>query len=450
MYKYYSVNLVILILLVRFPIDILTNRILCQLNKIFICTSTYWIVFKMNKKSLLFRSMLAATFTATSTSVFSAGFQVNGQSATGLGRAFSGDAVIADNASVMARNPAAIALFERPEISLGMISIDSDVIVHSGIYNTSSSSYSVATEQIGGLSYVPNIFYIHPISDKLTLGAGIYSNFGTKTEFSDEFIANEFGGLTDLKTVNFGLTTSYQITNGLSLGLGLDVVIGTGKLKRNFTQLPELKVVDIDAKGVGLGGNVGLVYQLNDRHRFGLSYRYSPDIKASGDIVYLNQVIDSKLVLKLPDIAEFSGFHQLIDNIAIHYSIQYIGWSDFDTLSTENNAFSKDYNWKDGMHYSIGMTYQWNDKFTVRGGYMFDTSAQDTITSISVPDSNRQWISGGFSYHYSKDATIDFGLTYLFGKNTSADEILAASLPSIQAVTHADAFMYGFQYTYKF
>lgn len=406
----------------------------------------------MNKKSLLFRSMLAATFVATSTTVFSAGFQVNGQSATGLGRAFSGDAVIADNASVMARNPAAISLFERPEISLGMISIDTDVKVHSGLYHTATDSFAVGTEQIGGISYVPNIFYVHPISENLTLGAGVFSNFGTKTEFSDEFIANEFGGLTDLKSVNFGLTASYQITQGLSLGLGLDVVSGEGKLKRHFTQLPQLKLVDIDAKGVGFGGNVGLVYQLNDRHRFGLSYRYSPDIKASGDIVYLGKKIDSDLVMKLPDIAEFSGFHQLNDTIAVHYSVQYIGWSNFDKLATENKTFSKDYNWKDGMHYSVGMTYMWSDKFTVRGGYMYDTSAQNTITSISVPDSNRQWLSGGFSYHYSENTTIDFGLTYLFGDNTSVDEQLSELLPNpnIQAVTHANAFMYGLQYSYKF
>ena len=39
-----------------------------------------------------------------------AGFALNSQSATGIGRAMAGDAIIADNASVMARNPAAMAM----------------------------------------------------------------------------------------------------------------------------------------------------------------------------------------------------------------------------------------------------------------------------------------------------------------------------------------------------
>ncbi|MCV5216554.1 outer membrane protein transport protein, partial [Escherichia coli] len=63
-----------------------------------------------------------------------AGFQINAQSATGIGRAFAGDAVIADNASVMARNPAAMALFDKMELSLGFESITSMIEVKDAKY----------------------------------------------------------------------------------------------------------------------------------------------------------------------------------------------------------------------------------------------------------------------------------------------------------------------------
>ena len=68
----------------------------------------------MNKTRLFQKSLLAATIataTLASQQTLAAGFQLNSQSATGLGRAFAGDAVIADNASVMSRNAAAMALF---------------------------------------------------------------------------------------------------------------------------------------------------------------------------------------------------------------------------------------------------------------------------------------------------------------------------------------------------
>ncbi|WP_462053347.1 outer membrane protein transport protein, partial [Vibrio cholerae] len=73
------------------------------------------------------------------------------------------------------------------------------------------------------------------------------------------------------------------------------------------------------------------------------------------------------------------------------------------------------YQWQDGWHYSIGGTYYLNRDWTLRAGYMYDTSAQDKITSISVPDSDRQWLSAGFTYHIDDKSNIDLGLTYLMG-----------------------------------
>lgn len=52
-----------------------------------------------------------------------AGFQLAEQSATGLGRAFAGEAAIADNASVLGRNPGAITRFKQTAFSGGFIYI---------------------------------------------------------------------------------------------------------------------------------------------------------------------------------------------------------------------------------------------------------------------------------------------------------------------------------------
>lgn len=67
------------------------------------------------------------TVALASGQTLAAGFQLNAQSATGIGRAFAGDAVIADNAAVMARNPAAMALFDEKALSLGFETITTDI-----------------------------------------------------------------------------------------------------------------------------------------------------------------------------------------------------------------------------------------------------------------------------------------------------------------------------------
>ncbi len=408
----------------------------------------------MNRNAVFIPSAIAFAITLSSPTAFAAGFQLNSQSATGLGRAFAGDAVIADNASVMSRNPAAMTLLNGTEVTFGGVAIDTDVKVKNGNYsNVAGSVNNITTQQIGGTSFVPNVFVAHPVNQQLTVGAGIYSNFGTKTEFAEDYVASEFGGLTDLKTVNFGLSAAYRLNDALSLGIGIDIITGTGKINRSKNIFGNnLALVDIDAEGTGFGWNAGIVYELNDKNRFGFSYRYSPDIEAEGKIQQIGNQLPGKLVMKLPDIAEFSGYHQVHEKIAVHYSVQYIEWSAFDTLSTTENKEIKAYNWKDGWHYSLGMTYAWNEKLTIRSGYMYDTSAQDQLTSISVPDSDRQWLSAGLSYHISENSDIDFGFTYLLGESTDVEEnIDLGPAPSkVTGTTHANAYLYGLQYTYRF
>jgi len=76
------------------------------------------------KKTPLITSLSAlASASLISASAGAAGFQINEHSATGLGRAFAGDAVIGDNASVLSRNAAAMTLFKRDAMSISSIQV---------------------------------------------------------------------------------------------------------------------------------------------------------------------------------------------------------------------------------------------------------------------------------------------------------------------------------------
>ncbi|PSU28516.1 outer membrane protein transport protein [Photobacterium lutimaris] len=411
----------------------------------------------MNKKRLFTKSLVAVAITMASQQAMAAGFQLNAQSATGLGRAFAGDAVIADNASVMSRNAAAMSLFDAPAISLGINAVDTDIEVKNITYagaTTSGQPTDLPSQSIGDVSPVPNIYYIHPINDQWTLGGGIYSNFGTKTEFSDDFAANEYGGLTDVKSVNFALAASYRINEQWSVGGGLDIIYGSGELKRSsvVSPAPGGALVDVDADGVGFGFNLGTVYELNENHRFGLSYRYSPELEVDGDMFYLpagGDISNQDLNIALPDMAEFSGYHRLNQQFAVHYSVQWIGWSAFEDLNTSGGEVLNTYEWKDGWHYAIGGTYYLNNDWTLRAGYMHDTSAQDKRTSISVPDSDRNWFSGGFTYHLDSKSNIDVGVTYLVGEDVNVVEN-SSGFSQITATTRANAWLYGVQYSRSF
>ncbi len=155
------------------------------------------------------------------------------------------------------------------------------------------------------------------------MGVNAYSNFGTRTDFGSNYAGGEFGGETEILSVNFGVSGSYRIDSQWSIGAGLDLIYGQGTLKRSFRNdiytgpvvdqttgmlnaLNGRSIVDIDkADGFGVGFNIGTVYELDENNRFGLSYRYSPTITAKDG--------DKEIKLPLPDMAEFSGYHR-IDN----------------------------------------------------------------------------------------------------------------------------------------
>lgn len=80
------------------------------------------------------KSLIAAAVTLASTQTFAAAFQLNEHSASGLGRAYAGEAAIADNAAVLSRNPAAMITFDKMALSVSGTYIKPDVDVAGDIY----------------------------------------------------------------------------------------------------------------------------------------------------------------------------------------------------------------------------------------------------------------------------------------------------------------------------
>ncbi|UTV28451.1 porin [Photobacterium atrarenae] len=378
--------------------------------------------------------------------VHSAGFQLNSQSVAGLGRAFAGDAIIADNAAVIAKNAAAMSLLDRPTLSIGAIAIDSKVELTDILYTPpSSSTQSLGDTTIDNLTVVPNFHYVHPVEhSRWTLGTTLHSNFGTDVEFDRDFAAPEFGGTTKLSSVNFGLSAAYEATDALSLGLGIDIIYGKGEISR-----PNL--LNIDADGTAVGFNTGIAYIINDNHRLGLSYRYAPSLDASGTVDPLNGLA-TDLSVPLPDILEFSGYHRLHNRFALHYSLQYITWSEFDALTSPSfDDPIKDYQWQDAGHLSLGMTYDLQERTELRAGYMYDLSPVDQINSLSIPDSDRHWFTLGATHNFSQALSVDVALGYIVGEETKIDESMTIVRTSnIAALTNNSAWLAGLQLNYRF
>ncbi|MBT1446312.1 OmpP1/FadL family transporter [Shewanella sp. JM162201] len=428
------------------------------------------------------KTLLAAAVAFASTQTLAAGFQLNSQSATGVGRAFAGDAVIADNASVLSRNPAAMALFDSKALSVGLTYADIDVTVKD-VCKAGTPVCFGSEDAAADAKVIPNFYYISPINDKWAYGVAVFSNFGTGTDVGA--LANnaktipglgtvpapvDLLGNTEVVTMNFNGSLSYRVNDQLSLGAGIDVIYGQGKLTREG-QLPVLpngglanvELVNVDADGWALGGIVGGVYEFNANHRLGVSYRFSPEFKASGDI---NQFVPQaraqasfdEIVIPLPDIFQVAGFHQLTEKFALHYTAQHTSWGDFKEITLEDGTLGsttipeaqlKHYAWDDSWLFSVGGTYQLTDAWAVRAGYMHDKGVVGEISSISIPDSDRNWYTVGASYALTPKSTLDFGVAFVRGEDVEVVE-QSALIGDVVAHTRSNATYYSMQYSYKF
>lgn len=265
-------------------------------------------------------------------------------------------------------------------------------------------------------------------------------------------------GETTLTTITLSPSVSYRVNTNLSLGLGLDLVYGEGTITRkNHSPFPLPDAADVDADGFGVGGIVGFVYEFNENHRIGASYRYSPKVDADGDNKVAGQTYDTVSV-PLPDIFQFAGYHKLTDKFAVSYTAQWTEWSAFDTIDLSDghngapDTYLKEYYWDDSWLFSIGLTYYLNETWTLRCGFMHDKAVTDQLESISIPDSDRNWYTAGVTYNFNPRNSIDFGIAYIKAKKTDVTEYsnIPGSNNPVTAQTQSGAIYYSISYNHAF
>ncbi|MCK8809881.1 OmpP1/FadL family transporter [Haemophilus influenzae] len=450
---------------------------------------------KKFNQSLLATAMLLAAGGANA-----AAFQLAEVSTSGLGRAYAGEAAIADNASVVATNPALMSLFKTAQFSTGGVYIDSRINMNGNVDAAVKSlamsfikSGSASQRNVVPGAFVPNLYFVAPVNDKFALGAGMNVNFGLKSEYDDSYDAGVFGGKTDLSAINLNLSGAYRVTEGLSLGLGVNAVYANAQVERNagiivdsvqdkqiqqaltavdsqtkiheYLTSKDKSVVSLqDRAAWGFGWNAGVMYQFNEANRIGLAYHSKVDIDftdRTATSLGKKDIVAGKtgnLTFTLPDYLELSGFHQLTDKLAVHYSYKYTHWSRLTKLnaSYENGekAFDKELQYSNNSRVALGASYNLYEKLTLRAGIAYDQAASRHQRSAAIPDTDRTWYSLGATYKFTPNLSVDLGYAYLKGKKVHFKETQEAAsgqiITTANYTSQAHANLYGLNLNYSF
>jgi len=405
-------------------------------------------------------------------SVSAAGFQLLEQNASGLGNAYAGSAVVAENASTIFYNPAGMTQLKDREVSVGV-----NLIKPSFKFTDEGSSAGTLAGNggdAGGWNVVPNAYGSFAANDKLYFGMGVSAPFGLKTEYPNPWVGGAQSLVFEIKTVNLNPSVAYKIDPNLSVGFGLNVMKADASYERIVgvtNAVYTASTATLDINGTGYGWNTGVLYSPAAGTKLGLSYRsqvkqkMTGSIKVAGPSAALNAAgtSDVKAELDLPDTWLLSASQQF-GPCELLADISYIGWGSIpkvDIIRTSattayavgSTAQTLDTNFRDTWRVALGGNYKMNTSWKLKTGLAWDQTPVKNAESrmVSLPDNDRIWLSLGAQWSINKESTLDLGAAYLFIKDTKINNNQAAAARGTVTGTYQGSVtILGAQYSQAF
>ncbi|UQA50571.1 outer membrane protein transport protein [Vibrio sp. ED002] len=429
----------------------------------------------MKTNKTLLSAAVAFGLLSTSGVANAAGFQLAEYSATGLGRAYAGEAAMADNAGAQWRNPAMLTYLEGTQVSVGAIYVNPNIDVD-GTSTFVNGSNKASSHDFAHDAVIPNFYLSHQYNDKFAIGLAFGTNYGMETDLGKDFAAANFGNQASVTSMEANLNAAYKLNEAVSIGGGIRYIIADGSI--GAVMPPQMGLVKPTLPGQTLkymegddtawGWQVGTAWQINDNNRIGFAYKSAVDLTLEGHAnglafnpVNPNAKKAGSMDLTLPATAELASFHQLNDQLAVHASINWTDWSSFKELVADfpdSSDLIKSENWEDNYRFAVGTTYKLDQKWTLRSGVAYDMSAvDDKYRTTTIPETDRLWLSVGASYEWSKNLTLDAGFTYIFAKDApiseprdASDNEAAVFGGAFEGEVTGNVWLIGVQANYKF
>lgn len=363
---------------------------------------------KDQKRGLFFLILITIVFYSD----YCAGFLIQHQdaAAAGMGNCFS---AIANNSSAVFYNPAGINQLEGTQLRCGF---------HLFSPNTSfrGSESRKRTDMHDDISAISMGYFTHKVNDKVSIGGGIFSPFILFNEWPNQWEGKTVSTYSVLKTYCVNPVISIQIHPRLNLAVGVDYIYSDFKLRRiiGINQLLGLPLgifpgkVTLEGFDDTWGYNLGLLFYFNDQWRLGVAYRSQLKLEFDGHAHFhfrpalgsFYPPTDISPRLELPSTISVNLSARMGKKWTFTMGIFWTDWSVFDELTPKfsNNLFipsnmkSAPQDWRSTLDFHVGVQFQLNSTWALRGGYIFDQSpVPERTLGPLVPDSDGHRISLG-------------------------------------------------------
>ncbi len=397
------------------------------------------------------------------------GFAIQNQTGSGNGNAFSGAAAAAEDAGTIYFNPAGMTYLPMGHniTAVGTILArkieykDTGTFTRAGLVAPGGTTVFAPTGDggdAGGVGLIPAGYWSYAYSQNLRFGIGVSPTFGNETDYEKNFRGFNSGFFAEMVQMNINPSIAYKVNDILSVGAGISFAHNEITLKQGFPLqnpvlafgLPPGTYIKVTGDDWATGYNLGAMFQLSPATRLGLSYRSETrfDLEGKQKVSASSPALtffgarnqDIKASLDMPANASLAISHQM-DRWQFLGDYTWTGWSSVDTVRLKNKQTSAQistlpFNFQDTYRVGFGVNYQYNDTVKTRFGVAYDKAPVKSAVdrTMTLPDSDRTWLSFGVKYSLSKISSLDIGYSHIFFKDARTARPINSALGLLQTI----------------
>jgi long-chain fatty acid transport protein len=385
---------------------------------------------------------VAACALAASNQARATGFELREGSADWMANAFAGDTAKAYDAATVWTNPAGMSRLNQSELDASVNGIFPTI-------NFSGANYvgqGATTPGTTGGNLIQSaatagIYGVWSINPDFKIGIGADAPFGQRVTNPSDFVGRYQSLVSSITDEAFTISGSYKINEQWSIGGGPVVDTFDARLTQGINTGPYAALgdpaADLHGSNVGVGYNLGVLFQPTQDLRFGADYRSRIQHNVSGTqsifippavaafapslaAALFTQNSSASTRFTLPDSLTFGAYYQATPKLAL---LSDIGWTDWSLLQAVNIVPSSPFaapstineNWHNTVNVSVGANYRLWPNLLLQCGFAFDESpVTNSNRNSRIPDSDRYDLSIGAQYEISANVTIQVAYAHVF------------------------------------
>ncbi|MGL6418682.1 OmpP1/FadL family transporter [Aeromonas allosaccharophila] len=347
--------------------------------------------------------MLAALL---SPSAMAGGLALYETSTANSALANAGAAARAQGAETIASNPAGMTKLEGTQLQVngGVVYGDLELDLDNGGNNGGNA---LQTAPLG------SVYLTHAINDQWVAGFGMFGSHGLGIDYGDGWKGSGYVQAAKLTGIAFAPSLAYRIDANWSVGASLIAMHGSLDTSLDMTA-NHFAGREFSDSDWAYGGSFGVLYELDQHSRIGLSYFSELKWKLEDQLFTPVNLAGLGVDMMIPQTVTLSGYHQLNDQWALLASVNWQQWSRFGDIDVNSAPYSTtvDMHYKDTWHLSLGTQFDVTPTLRLSSGIAYDSSAvSDADRTVNLP-MGEGWRWGlGASYQLSPATKLEASYT---------------------------------------